>query len=221
MPLISHVSPEDFPRLLQLQEEISNPDESAKYILAFAPRLDGELIREAIRRLEGVTFDTESAWYDCYLLPLALRSVQLGLVSEALESIERCPDAEGKIHALSTICSQLPVDTFERVESIARGITNGRDRCQALCAIAPLAPDPYALRAEALQEAEKDHTIIGTLMVLATDWKDEFRKESLWERATENWPWIPPPYLEYLSRALNLCAPDQCESAISLSPSAV
>ena len=212
-PLISHVLPEDFPRLLQLQEKISDPDAGAEYISAFAPRLDGELIREAIRRLEGLTFDWHILRQRHYLSPLALRAVQLGLVSEAIESIERWPDAKGKAHALSTIGSQLPVETFEWVERIARGITYSYYRCEALCAIAPLAPDPCDLRAEILQEAEKDTSI--TLMVLATDWKDEFEKESLWERALENWERFTDPDLEHLSRALNLCAPEQRESEIS------
>jgi hypothetical protein len=214
VPLISHVPPEDFPRLLQLQEKISDPDASAEYISAFAPRLDGELIREAIRRLEGLTFDWHMLRKRHYLSPLALRAVQLGLVSEAIESIERWPDAKGKAHALSTIGSQLPVETFEWVERIARGITNSYYRCEALCAIAPLAPGPRALRAEILQEAEKDNSI--TLMVLATEWEDDFRRESLWERATEKWRWFHLSDSEHLSRALKLSAPEQRESAISL-----
>jgi hypothetical protein len=213
VPLISHVSPEDFPALLQLQDEISDPDASADYISAFAPGLDGELIRDAIRRLERLTFDWRVLRRRHYLSPLALRLVQLGLVSEAVESIERWPDAEGKAHALSAISSLLPVESFERVERIARQISFPYYRWEALCAIAPLSPSLSALRAEALQEAEKDRSI--TLIVLSTDWKDEFRKESLWERAIENRELFNQADLEHLSRALELCAPEQRESPIS------
>lgn len=213
VPLISHVPPEDIPGLLQLQEKISDPDVSAEYISAFAPRLDSEMIREAIRRLEGLTFDWSVLRQRCYLPPLALRAVQLGLVSEALDSIERWPDGGDKAHALSAISSKLPVETFERVETIARQITLRYFKYEALCAIAPLAPDPCALRVEVLQEAEKAPQLL--LKVLATDWKDKIRTESLWKRVAENWKLFNQFDLENLSCALNLCAPEQRESVIS------
>lgn len=218
--LIAYTSPEFFPGLLQLNENFRNPDMSAKYIAAFAPRLDGELLHEAIRRLEGLDFKGRRLKERHYISPLVLRLIQLDFTSEALDVIERWPYAQGKAHALSTICRQLPSETFERAERIARSIDSNYYTCKALCALAPLTPAPGALRAEVLQKAGKSSLIY--MLVLATDWKEEFQKESLWKHATMDLSptmglsWFTPRKLEYLDSALNHCSPQQCEWAVSL-----
>lgn len=209
--MVSRIPPDEVPALLALHESISYPDHSAAYIVALAPRLDREQVGDAIQRLERLQFDWRSLRDRYYLSALAQRAIQLERVDEALRAIERWPDEFGRAHALFTVCGELVPAMFERLERVARGIKRDYARRWALCALAPLAPDPGGLRTEVLPAPEDDPAF--SLIVLAADWRDEFPKRPLWQSVTKDQ--FRRPDLELLDAALDRCAPELREFAVS------
>jgi hypothetical protein len=178
--LVDRIDAGDLSASLALQSKLSYPEHQARYIAALAPRLERDDLLAALQSLRKV----EINWRilekrDDYLSPLAVRAVQLGLTPQALAAVKQWPDKAGRVRALSAIAGLLPLAMFEPLQTIARAVDGRYWGPAALCALAPLAPDPAELRAEVLRSEGKD----PALLVLEADWKDQYMSEDLWMRA--------------------------------------
>lgn len=174
---------DDLPRLIRLHEQFLDATACADYLAALAPRLERAQLDEALAGLARRTVPLRDRIpaHRC-LVVLARRCAELGHVRPALAAIERWPQEWVRAGALRAMSGLLAPDLAAPVEALVRNVPTREARALALCALAPFADDPGALRAEVLKIG--DHPAI-CLTVLATGWLDEYDMGALWRRALD------------------------------------
>jgi hypothetical protein len=105
----------------------------------------------------------------------------------------------------------LAPDLAGAVELLARDLPGPGARANALCAVAPFAAGPGALRAEVLEIGIRPSICLA---VLATGWPDESDIPAVWRRTVEGTVWLLDP--EDLGAALTRSPPDVRRHAVDL-----
>jgi hypothetical protein len=195
-----------------MHDEISYATAGADYLAALAPHLDRGQLGDALQRLDRHAMQLHG------LIPrnrclaiLARRCAELGHFRPALDAIGRWPDEWVRADALRAMSGQLAPEFVSVVEQLARQLPTPSARAEALCALAPFAARPVALRTEVLEIGVRPSICLS---VLASDWPDEYDMRTLWRQAVDGSIRYLNP--DDLAAALTRSPPDVRQLAVDL-----